>query len=283
MLSSGLRAERAISDDNTTTATTNAPMVRPSFHPHSSLWTNPRASALTPTTIIDAPRKSGGNAGWRWSARRSIFAPTTTTAAPSGTLMKKIQRQPPAPTIAAPSEGPVAPPSPPVAPHKPMAMLRRPAGKKREINDSELGVCMALPTACTMRAPMSTRTLGASPESSEPRANRPTPNRNTRPLPMRSASRPLGTSIAAAVIVYTVITHESSARLTSENESRMSLNATTTTVMSSVETNDAAHTNASTRQAAPMSPSRTALCPQCEPKKSISALAMTRGCSASIA
>ena len=90
---------------------------------------------------------------------------------------------------------------PPTAPHSAVADARRSSGNSGSSSPSDVGTSSAAPAACTTRAAIRNSTDGASPHSAEAPTNTPSPQKNIRRRPSRSASRPAGTSNAAKTML----------------------------------------------------------------------------------
>ena len=113
---------------------------------------------------------------------------------PMGTLTKNTHRHPPAEISRAPNDGPVATARAPTPPQRATTWDRRSWGKAPSSRPSEEGSRAAAPTPWTTRPSTSRMTEGATPHSAEPRQKMPSPAKNTRRLPTRSAVRPAVTS-----------------------------------------------------------------------------------------
>src|SRR5439155_12423420 len=121
------------------------------------------------------------------------------------------QRQPPADTISAPNEGPVATANAPTPPHNATIWVRRAGGYAPISSATDAGTRNAAPAPCSTRLATSAGTFGAMPHKNEPATNTPRPNVNVRRRPIRSPVRPPVTSSAPNTIEYAVITHASAA------------------------------------------------------------------------
>ena len=113
-----------------------------------------------------------------------------TVSAASGRLMRKIQRHDAWSTSSPPTSGPSAAAMPPSPDQAPMARLRSSARKAPWIIARLPGVSSAPPMPCSTRATTSTSAVGATPHSSEARANQTVPMMKTRRRPSRSPSEP---------------------------------------------------------------------------------------------
>jgi hypothetical protein len=137
-------------------------------------------STSYPPRATDSERLSGMIRGARAS-----------TAAPIGTLMKKIQRQPSASTITPPSSSPTAPPAPAIAPQTASARLRSdPSAKVVRMIDNAAGETIAPPSPCAPRATSSMPSDCEIPQTNEALEKSAIPATNSRRLPSRSAARP---------------------------------------------------------------------------------------------
>ena len=113
------------------------------------------------------------------------------TAAPTGTLIRKTHRQLRWSVSSPPTSPPVAPPAVPTAVHSAIARVRAaPSGNVAVTSDNVTGARTAAPTPCTARAAISTPPLCATPAARLAAVNSPSPSRNTRLRPKRSAARP---------------------------------------------------------------------------------------------
>src|SRR5580765_4256172 len=130
------------------------------------------------------------------------------TAAPTGTLTKKIHSQPRYFVSTPPASTPTAAPLPPSAPQIPSALLRSGPSSKLVITiDRAAGEMIAPPSPCTARDAISIPSDCASPHASEASVNSATPTMNTRRRPSRSAARPPSSKKPPKAIEYAVITH----------------------------------------------------------------------------
>ncbi len=133
---------------------------------------------------------------------------TASTAAPTGTLMKKIHSQPNALVNAPPSSTPAAAPLPETAPQMPSARFRSfPSSNVVVRIDSAAGETSAAPRPCSERNAISDPSDHASPSSSELTVKSASPAMNSRRRPSRSAIRPPSRSMPPNRIEYAVTTH----------------------------------------------------------------------------
>src|SRR4051794_1466784 len=126
---------------------------------------------------------------------------------PIGRLTKNAQRQPPADTMAAPSDGPVATASAPTPPHNATICVRRSGGYALMSRATDAGTKKAAPAPCTMRLTTSKTTFGAMPHRNEPHRNTARPAVNIPRRPTRAPVRPPGTRSAPNTIEEPGITH----------------------------------------------------------------------------
>jgi hypothetical protein len=126
---------------------------------------------------------------------------TASTAAASGRLSRKTQRQPADCTSQPPRIGPTADATPPSPDQAPTARGRSSGANVAWMIASEPGVSSAPPTPCSTLAAISTPILGARPHSAEDSANQTTPTMKTRRRPSRSPSEPPSRMSPASVRV----------------------------------------------------------------------------------
>src|SRR5262245_22256246 len=159
--------------------------------------TNPRARSPMPAISRIAPTMSGTSraSGSRDSARTRF--PIPMAASPTGTFKRKAQRHPPNWMIAEPADGPTAAARAPIAAHRPTARDRFERGNPARTSASDDGVSIAPPAAWKTRPATIQAGDGAAAQAKDPSVNTPTPRRNTRLRPSRSANRPAGTRRAA--------------------------------------------------------------------------------------
>ncbi len=154
-----------------------------------------RVSAKTSKTsalvISTAPAASKWRvAAWTRLSRTTLLV-SRTTAAPTGTLTKKIHSQPSHFVSTPPIRTPTAAPLPPIAPQTPSALLRsEPSSNVVVMIDSADGERIAAPSPCTARAAISCPSEFERPQASEASVNSATPNMKTRRRPRMSAVRP---------------------------------------------------------------------------------------------
>ena len=136
--------------------------------------------------LADTPTAPSGSR----RGRRCDFACGTTTAAatrastPTGTLTRKMARQPRPAMLASmsppPRIWPDTKPMPMVTPNQASARLRSRAGNAAVIRASTCGTMMAPVRPCTSRAATSSPEFWASPQSSDAAAKLSTPVMNSR-------------------------------------------------------------------------------------------------------
>ena len=166
-------------------------MVSDVPHPCCVARVIPYTSSISPDVIVAAPAMSKYRSGRSARLSRTSTGVTAMTAAPTGTLTKKIHGQLKALVSAPPSSTPAAPPLPATAPQIPSARLRsRPSWKVVVRIERAAGESMAAPSPCRLRNAISERSDQARPSSSELTVNRSSPAINIRRRPSRSASRP---------------------------------------------------------------------------------------------
>jgi len=129
--------------------------------------------------------------------RRVIHAVTAAT----GTLIRKIGRQPPACSSHPPRNGAIAADTPLNPAHVPIACVRSPGARVASMIARLAGVISAPPTPSTARAAMSHPMPGAAAHSTDAAVNQPRPARNTRRRPQRSLSEPASRISEARVSV----------------------------------------------------------------------------------
>jgi len=111
-----------------------------------------------------------------------------------------------------PTSGPLPPAIEVSALQKPIACARsRGSGYARAMSASDEGMNRAAPSPCSIRAPMSNPTVGATPQSSEATVNRTRPLEKTRRAPSRSPRPPARSSALAKASVYPSMTQDSPA------------------------------------------------------------------------
>ena len=121
--------------------------------------------------------------------------------APTGTLMKKINRQSMR-VSTPPSTGPDEEATAPPIAHIPIARPRALAsGKACRISAIEAGIIAAAAMPCTNRATIRTQSAGARPQATEASTNPTIPAANARRAPTRSLSDPADSSRAANMSV----------------------------------------------------------------------------------
>jgi hypothetical protein len=126
------------------------------------------ARAATPSSSPGTSTRragSGGDSGTYLTRSQPVSTQT-------GTLTRKIVRQPASAISTPPSTGPSATPSEPMAPQTPSARARAPrSGNRWTISAREQGRSAEAPRPCTARAAISTPSPGASAQAAEPAAN----------------------------------------------------------------------------------------------------------------
>src|SRR5436190_1651639 len=191
--------------------------------------------------MVAAPGKSNPcSPGMRLS--RTSGRVNARTAAPTGTLTKKIHSHPAYFVRIPPKSTPAAAPLPPIAPQMPSALLRsEPSPNVVVMIASVAGEMIAAPRPWTARAAISTPIEFARPHAREAAEKTAIPIMNMRLRPSRSPARPPSSRKPPKAIVYEVITHcrsfsatfsavliEGSATLTIETSSTVMKNATQT-------------------------------------------------------
>nr|BFE77969.1 hypothetical protein GCM10020093_005700 [Planobispora longispora] len=115
----------------------------------------------------------------------------TISAAPIGTLIRKIHRHDRPVVMAPPATAPAIPPTPPAADHAPNARARaRSPVKQTLITASVAGASMAAPAPCARRAATRTSGAAARPPARLEAENSDNPATSIRRWPNRSAARP---------------------------------------------------------------------------------------------
>ncbi len=153
------------------------------------------SAGMAATSSVPAGSGMPADRGSRDSC--STRRPKTMIRAQIGTLIRNTQRHDAYSVSSAPRVGPRAAAAAPIAPQVPIATCRRAAGNSGSTRASELGTTSAAKAPCSARAAVSTPASGAAPHSALNAAKPPSPARNSRLRPYRSASRPAGMSIAA--------------------------------------------------------------------------------------
>ena len=161
--------ERTTSQAVAPAATAKAATTRRS-QPHPGPSTRPRVREATATISRPTPSRSGTRA---WSGSRtsaSTRGVRTAATMAMGTLTRKIRCQL-ASTSRPPMGGPAAAPTAPIEAQAPITRARRSGATMGSSRPSDVGVTAAAPTACRTRAATRASTVGATAQSSEPRAN----------------------------------------------------------------------------------------------------------------
>ena len=148
--------------------------------------------------IVTAPGTSSGPVSSGALDSGTCRSEMATTAAASGRLMKKIKRHDTALISQPPINGPTAVARPPSPDQAPMAFDRSSLTKEACRMERLPGVSSAAPTPWMARARMSVGALGATPHSSEARANQTVPMRKTLRRPYRSPRVPPSSSSPAS-------------------------------------------------------------------------------------
>src|SRR5581483_9121832 len=172
-------------------AARNSPIVRPDVQPCPCAFTIANTSVIRPAVAQTAPAtsklrcaSSSTDSGMRRSERMNVAAPT-------GTLMKKIQGHESSCVSTPPSTSPTAEPPDAIAAQTPSAFARSlPSANVVEMIESAAGEMNAAPSPCKARKPISMPEFTASPFRSEAVVNTTTPARNSRLRPRRSPARP---------------------------------------------------------------------------------------------
>src|SRR6516225_2733393 len=148
-------------------------MVRPEPHPAPVVCATAYASRLAPAVTLTAPAMSKPPpprprpAGPGASAGSTRTADSMTTA-PTGTLIRKIHRQPTAETSTPPSTRPSVPAAADTLPHTANARFRPgPAGNSELSIASVIGTTNAAAIPSTARVAIMTAVLGATAEPSD--------------------------------------------------------------------------------------------------------------------
>src|SRR6478752_7621636 len=168
-------------------------------------------------------------------------------ASPIGTVTRNTRRQLSS-TRRPPTGGPAAAARPPTAAQMPIACERCLGSNSGSSSASEVGSSRAAPAAWITRAPTSVSTERAAPQSAEPSTKMPSPHRNSRLRPWRSASRPPETISAAITIAYAFRTQEMEETLEPANSPSISGNAMFTMKRSRLTMKTPAETSARTFQ-----------------------------------
>jgi len=162
------------------------------------------ASMTTPSSRPGTSARRLGLTGDSEAYRRS----RTMVSRQTGTLTRKIERQPATVTRMPPATGPSATPSEPIPPQTPSARARaRGSGNWCTNSASEQGSMADAPRPWTARAAMRTPSAGAAAQAAEPRAKATSPRVKTFRAPTRSAVEPAVSMIAARASVYASTTH----------------------------------------------------------------------------
>ena len=198
--------------------------------PDVALSVRPSTSAASPAVNRTTPRTSTRRT---LSSRDSLATVWTSpiTSRATGTLRKKIQRQPSVSTMVPPTRGPNASATEAAAAIVPRARPRRFCGKLVVMRAMAAGPMSAAPAPWKALAPMSHESVIDSPHSMDATMKVPTPIRNTRRRPNMSAMRPAAATPAAAASRYAVIVH-CAAVLEMSKERSMVGRATATAVSS---------------------------------------------------
>ena len=155
------------------------------------------SSTITSTCPTGSTRR--GRGALDSGTKRHVSA---AASSPIGTFTQKTERQLPASTSAPPSTGPIAMLRPITPAHRPIACARsRASVNVLRMIDIATGLSIEPPTACTMRKTISSCTLGARLQSSEPSVNSTSPSLKTRARPNRSAIEPDSISRLASTSV----------------------------------------------------------------------------------
>ena len=124
-----------------------------------------------------------------------------------GTVAKNTARQPKASTRNPPRAGPATAPVPTMVMIRPMALPRSAGGNVAMMMAMPVPWVMAAPVPCRMREKISTASSVDVPAEIEPAMITTEPIRYTRFAPIRSASRPMGSSSAMMVMAKPIINH----------------------------------------------------------------------------
>jgi hypothetical protein len=178
--------------------------------PSSRPSTSGKTSSARPADTSTIPTGSGrGPSSARDSG--STAAARASAASPSGTLIRKIVRQPRPATSQAmrapPSIGAPTTARPIVGPNAPNALPRSSGGNVALRMPKPCGISSAPSRPCATRKPISMPGEVASPHSADAATNPTSPTRNMRRRPYRSPRRPPVISPAAKASVYPAATH----------------------------------------------------------------------------
>ena len=189
--SMGARARRstATKAPSSTTPPAKSATIGALVHPSVLPRRIAKTSRNSPLTSVVTPGTSTGlGSGSRDS--RTCSRAKTSTGTPRTTLSPKIARQPRPSTSAPPASGPAAKASPIVAPQIPIARARAAPWNSWASSAREEGKITAAAEPWIARAAMSAGGLGASVQAREASVNAPSPVRNSRRRPKRSARLP---------------------------------------------------------------------------------------------
>ena len=124
-----------------------------------------------------------------------------------GIVAKNTARQPNASTSKPPNAGPATAPVPTMVMIRPIALPRSLGGNAPMTIAIPVPWVMAAPVPCSRRATISTARSVEVPAAIDPPMITSDPITNTRLAPIRSASRPMGSSRAMMVMANPIISH----------------------------------------------------------------------------
>ena len=182
-------AERSSTATNAASAATpivKAATIAGAPQPSALPRTVPKTRATRPIVSSPSPSGSSGRLGPNDSATAGRTA--AKAVRPSGTLTRKIQRQPSPSVSSPPTSGPTARASPMVAAHAPTAPARRGPGYAAAISGMAVASSSPPPIPCTPRARLSTSGASAAAHAPEASVKTASPAAKTRRRPTRSAS-----------------------------------------------------------------------------------------------
>src|SRR6185437_7256466 len=195
--------------DSSAADAASSPSAGPEPQPNSVPRLTPYTSRSRPPVTVTAPAMSKRSLRRRprASPARKIAA-IAMSAAPTGTLMKKIQRQP-GPAVSRPlAITPTDADIPVTAPNAPSARLRSaPSANVTARIERAAGATSAAPKPCRARAPISSPADPATPASSEADENRVSPVSSMRRRPTRSAILPPSSRNPPSMRPYAMTIH----------------------------------------------------------------------------
>ena len=180
--------------------------VTPAAQPSTPALMKPAVRAARPDIARSWPGRSSDRR--RHGVSSACSMSSHAAASPTGTLAKKMARQPTDATRMPPTTGPLARPTPDTAPQTASARRRAcGSGKVWAIKASEQAINQAAPTPCATRAAMRNATEFATAQAALAETNTASPT--TKPLrtPILSANEPARRSSDANATVYPSTTH----------------------------------------------------------------------------